>query len=192
MNKLDYCKDEIKAIVDCRDVFRNAGVELDRADFCLCPFHGEKTPSCKVYEKGFKCFGCGESGDMIFAVQKLYNLDFRQALERINTEFRLNLPLGQTELTREQRAHIAVRKVLAERKKRRIAELERQYDKTGEEFKKAHFTTLRDKPKLSGGEMIVSDNYARAVFLLPLLEYKLEMIGGEIREEKNHTGKRDN
>ena len=51
----------------------------------LCPFHHEKTPSFNVDpEKGFyKCFGCGEGGDAIKFVQKVENLSFGEALERL-------------------------------------------------------------------------------------------------------------
>lgn len=30
----------------------------------LCPFHKEDTPSCKIYENGYHCFGCGKSGKL--------------------------------------------------------------------------------------------------------------------------------
>ncbi|MBV8489350.1 MAG: DNA primase, partial [Candidatus Eremiobacteraeota bacterium] len=48
----------------------------------LCPFHGEKTPSFHVHpDKGFfKCFGCGEAGDVIAFIQKLENLPFADAV----------------------------------------------------------------------------------------------------------------
>ena len=38
----------------------------------LCPFHGEKTPSFHVNDKGFfQCFGCGVGGDVIKFVELL-------------------------------------------------------------------------------------------------------------------------
>lgn len=49
----------------------------------LCPFHEEKTPSFYVVpSKGFyKCFGCGESGDLFSFVMKRMGLDFTEAVK---------------------------------------------------------------------------------------------------------------
>ena len=49
----------------------------------LCPFHEEKTPSFYVVpSKGFyKCFGCGESGDVFSFVMKRMGLDFTEAVK---------------------------------------------------------------------------------------------------------------
>ena len=61
-------------------------VELGRrrgADvFALCPFHPEKTPSFKINDRTgrYHCFGCGADGDAIDLVQKLENVEFREAL----------------------------------------------------------------------------------------------------------------
>lgn len=52
----------------------------------LCPFHGEKSPSFTVTpDEGYFCFGCGACGhDAISFVEKLYGIDFRSAVQRIN------------------------------------------------------------------------------------------------------------
>ena len=54
-----------------------------------CPFHKEKTPSFSVNPaRGiFKCFGCGESGDVISFTEKYFNLDFRGACEMLGAEY---------------------------------------------------------------------------------------------------------
>ena len=48
-----------------------------------CPFHGEKTPSFNVNRnlQIYKCFGCGESGDVIKFVEKYESCTFYEALE---------------------------------------------------------------------------------------------------------------
>ena len=49
----------------------------------LCPFHSEKTPSFVASRKKqiFKCFGCGESGNVISFVMKYKNLNFVESIK---------------------------------------------------------------------------------------------------------------
>lgn len=49
----------------------------------VCPFHNEKSPSFMVNQslQIYKCFGCGESGDMISFVEKIEGVDFKNALK---------------------------------------------------------------------------------------------------------------
>jgi DNA primase len=48
-----------------------------------CPFHSEKTPSFNVSPELqiFKCFGCGEAGDVFTFLQKYEGMDFYEALK---------------------------------------------------------------------------------------------------------------
>ena len=55
-------------------------------DFWVCcPFHNEKTPSCKIdpVRQTFHCFGCGESGDVFSYVMKMEDLTFPEAVHRL-------------------------------------------------------------------------------------------------------------
>ena len=59
----------------------------------LCPFHKEKTPSFIVSPdiQRYKCFGCGETGDIFNFVQKIENIDFVEALEKLAKEAGVDL-----------------------------------------------------------------------------------------------------
>ena len=59
----------------------------------LCPFHNERSPSFTVNaKKGFyHCFGCGEHGDAIAFVMRFNGLDFRQAVDLLESENGLRL-----------------------------------------------------------------------------------------------------
>jgi DNA primase len=63
----------------------------------LCPFHDEKTPSFNVTPaRGlWYCFSCAEGGDVIRFVQKIDNLGFAEAVERLAARIGIELRYEQ-------------------------------------------------------------------------------------------------
>jgi DNA primase len=60
----------------------------------LCPFHGERTPSFNVNPERqiFRCFGCGEGGDVFSFVMKSGHLTFPEALKQLADRYGVALP----------------------------------------------------------------------------------------------------
>lgn len=72
---------EIKLRYTMRELLSRFGIEPDKKSFIECPFHKEKTASCKIYEHSFYCFGCGAGGDEIDFVKRYLNKSFAEAIE---------------------------------------------------------------------------------------------------------------
>ena len=112
----------IKERVSCLDAGKHMGLEPDSHGFCRCPFHQEKTGSLKLYkgDRGWHCFGCGANGDVISLTMGYYGITFRQAVIRLDTEWRLGLNLtGKPLSDREQKTA---------RRRRELAAMNRQTD----------------------------------------------------------------
>ncbi len=78
---------EIKQKLDIVDII-NPYVSLTKSGRNykgVCPFHNEKTPSFMVSQELqlFKCFGCGEGGDIFKFIQKIEGVEFPQALAQL-------------------------------------------------------------------------------------------------------------
>ena len=75
----------------------------------LCPFHKERTPSFHVSpERGtYKCFGCGEGGDVFSFLQKMDGTDFPTALKQLAEKAGVKLTprSGARAATPEQKEH---------------------------------------------------------------------------------------
>ena len=74
--------DEIKANNDIVDVIRSY-IDLNDKYKALCPFHDDHNASLSVHpdKQIFKCFSCGESGNVITFVQKYTGVSFNEALK---------------------------------------------------------------------------------------------------------------
>ena len=89
--------EEVKERSDILDVARAIGLNLNRYNKCLCPFHNEKTPSFSICSKRqlFKCFACGELGDSIALVSKLKGLNNYESALYINKLLNLGIEVKE-------------------------------------------------------------------------------------------------
>jgi len=83
----DSVLEEIRARVDIVDLI-GTRVQLKRAGATYkgcCPFHKEKTPSFNVNpnKQFYKCFGCGEAGDIFTFLMKMEGLQFMDAVQQL-------------------------------------------------------------------------------------------------------------
>lgn len=104
--------DNVKAALTMTEVARAYGSESNRAGFVRCPFHADRTPSMKLYQDSYYCFGCGEHGDVVDFVGRLFQLTPLDALKKLNDDFNLGLqfdhappdPAEQEQRQREREA----------------------------------------------------------------------------------------
>ncbi len=81
----------VKTGVSVRDAAECYGIRSNRAGIACCPFHDDHTPSLKLNEDYFYCFGCGAQGDVITLTARLFNLRPYEAARKLASDF--NIPV---------------------------------------------------------------------------------------------------
>ena len=84
LQKMKNLTQQIKSI-DLAERVEAEGVKLKKgAACCPFPFHNDTDPSFHVYgDNRFKCFGCGEYGDVVDFLRLLYGYEFYEALRHL-------------------------------------------------------------------------------------------------------------
>jgi DNA primase len=82
----------------------------------LCPFHHEKTPSFTVTQDKqiYKCFGCGESGNVITFVMKNKNLDFVEAVKLLAERANISIETANSSNAKKRDANEKLYKINVE------------------------------------------------------------------------------
>lgn len=117
----------IRNNVTMEDVIRAYAPGLrTRNNRAPCPFHNGKDYNFSYTRSGYKCFVCGESGDVISFVKGIRDMPTRvDAMKRINADLRLNLPIDGTvnaEISADLARARAERKRQEEENARRVDE----------------------------------------------------------------------
>lgn len=123
--------EKAKGLATAREAAEHYGLTVDRRGMALCPFHDDHHPSMKVDER-FHCFACGEDGDAIDLVAKLFNFSVYEAAEKLIREFGDGeLPDGEPdprEKTPEEQCHdvLLELEILLRRQKRESVPTDRE------------------------------------------------------------------
>ena len=80
----------VKYGVSCREASERYGVEVNHYGMALCPFHNDRHPSLYVADDHYHCFACGEHGDVIDFVSKLFLLSLYDAAQKLAADFHLS------------------------------------------------------------------------------------------------------
>lgn len=77
----------VKAAVTPRMAAERYGLPIQQGSMVCCPFHADRTPSMKLNEDYFYCFGCGASGDVIALTAQLFNFPPVEAAKKLAADF---------------------------------------------------------------------------------------------------------
>ena len=110
--------------MSAQDAARHYGLTFDRKGWAVCPFHSDKHPSMSFRAGRFRCWACNASGDAIDFTGRLLGLEPMAAVERLNADFALSLPLHRKPTPAETEAA---------RRRKEVAEAHKRF----EEWRKA-------------------------------------------------------
>lgn len=116
---------EVREQVSAQDAARHYGLTFDRRGWALCPFHNDKHPSMSFHKGRFRCWVCDVGGDSIDFTARLLGLDAMGAVERLNADFGLALPLHRKPTQAEAKAA---------RRRLEVAEAHRAFEEWRSDF----------------------------------------------------------
>lgn len=152
---------EIKEAVDIRDAAELYGVSFGPRGTARCPFHDDRHPSASVKNGRFHCYVCDLHLDVFAFVQKMENCGFREAMERLNSLFRLGLDLKKPLPSAEMEKR---------RKEQERREAERTAYRRLYEARQAEYIRIRRTPAPPPGSPSMGE-YARLLGRLDYLEW---------------------
>ena len=151
----------VKAAVTPRMAAERYGLPIQQGGMVCCPFHADRTPSMKLNEDYFYCFGCGASGDVIDLTAQLFRLSPADAARKLAADFGI-----------------------AEQKPSVLAKLKR--GKTQVESERHCFRVLRDYLRIlqdwkahcapQSPEDAIDPRYAEACHMLERIENMLDIL----------------
>lgn len=169
---------ECQKLVSAQDAARRYGLTFDRKGWAICPFHMDRHPSMSFKNGRFRCWTCGASGDSIDFTARLMGLKPIAAVERLNADFALSLPLHRKPTPEEAQAA---------RRQREVAEAHQLFEKWRktfllklcDAFRVAHFALL-DMTDLDA----LTDCEVHAIQMQATVEHLIDILSDGTPEEQ--------
>lgn len=79
--------EQLKNQLTPKHVTERYGPPIHRGNMICCPFHDDRTPSMKLYDDHFYCFGCQKSGDVIDLAAQLLRLTNYEVAKLLSADF---------------------------------------------------------------------------------------------------------
>lgn len=161
----------VKDAVSMPDALSFYGFKTNRYGRMPCPLHNGRDKNFSYKQKNFKCYVCNKSGTVIDFVMELFGLNFSQAVERINSDFRLGLS--------NSRPSDADLTALRDRQRKEQEKKER-WETTAKQLAAEHLywheVSVHFAPERpeTYGTAYIHPLYAEAVKRLPYIEYQIE------------------
>lgn len=164
---------EIKNRVTMWDVLAKYGFEQKKR--MKCPLHNGDDLNFAVKDHSFMCFSHCGGGDVITFVQKLFGLNFADALKKIDADFGLHL-FGNRSFDELRKSYYQEKQVQAE-KKRKEEEKSKAFDdycKAVDELKRLEENKRKYAPRSIGDEFHAL--YIEAILNIAHQEYLVDCL----------------
>ena len=162
-------KDEILSILSMKDILNKYGIQIIKY-MCHCPFHKDNSTSMRIYDKSFYCFSCNRTGDLIEFVKQYFNLNFQEAMEKINFDFNLCLKI---------KGKLSKKQLLELQNKQKIKKKQEEYKKqliTKKLIKASNHYRIYNKIIDNLKKEITKENWEEKVETIAFLQEKLELL----------------
>lgn len=162
-------KEEILNILNMQDILNKYGIKIIKY-MCHCPFHKDNSPSMRIYEKSFYCFSCNRTGDLIEFVKQYFNLNFQEAMEKINFDFNLGL---------KTRGRLSKKQLFQLQKQQQIKKQKEEYRKqliTKKLIKASNHYKIYNDIIYNLKKEITKDNWEDKVETIAFLQEKIELL----------------
>lgn len=97
---------QIKDAVSVKEVAERYGLFVTRHGMARCPFHEDHSPSLKLNEDYYYCFGCHATGDVIDFTSKLLQVCKYHAAKQLAADFGIHVNDSEN-----KQKHVAVHEV---------------------------------------------------------------------------------
>lgn len=159
--------ESVKMSVSMTEAAERYGVEVSHNGKALCPFHNDHHPSLFVSDDHYHCYACGEHGDVIDFVAKLFGLSLYDAAKKLAYDFGIQTDKPPTKAMQEKW------------NKKTEAQRLRETEKLCFSALMAYFHLLEDwqvayAPKTPEDE--VDSRFSEACHWLPQVEYWVDLL----------------